>query len=101
MWKLRIPNKTKVFGWKACHEILPTRLNLTKRQVVDDNICLNCTRFLESVIHVLWDCDVAQDMWDGSILKLQKCSHGQSVMIQLIEYLLNQLSLQDLDLFLV
>ena len=29
LWKLRVPNKIKVFGWRACHEILPTRVNLT------------------------------------------------------------------------
>ena len=28
LWKLWMPNKIKVFGWRACHEILPTRVNL-------------------------------------------------------------------------
>ena len=23
LWKLRVPNKINVFGWRACHEILP------------------------------------------------------------------------------
>lgn len=31
MWKVRISNEIKVFGWRACHEILPTRMNLAKR----------------------------------------------------------------------
>ncbi|KAK4588082.1 hypothetical protein RGQ29_019178 [Quercus rubra] len=26
LWKLRVPNKIKVFGWRACHKILPTLL---------------------------------------------------------------------------
>jgi len=30
LWKLHIPNKIKVFGWRACQEILPTRSNLAK-----------------------------------------------------------------------
>ena len=27
-WNLKIPNKMKVFGWRACADILPTRVNL-------------------------------------------------------------------------
>lgn len=53
LWKLRIPSKIKVFGWRACHEILPTRLNLAKRRIIHNSVCLNCTRFPESTIHAL------------------------------------------------
>ena len=31
IWKLRILSKIKVFGWRACNEILPTKLNLSKK----------------------------------------------------------------------
>ena len=27
-WNLKIPNKMKVFGWRACADILATRVNL-------------------------------------------------------------------------
>ncbi|KAL0006567.1 hypothetical protein SO802_008069 [Lithocarpus litseifolius] len=43
IWKLRIPNKMKVFGWRVCHDILPTRGNLKKKLVLLD----------EMVAHVL------------------------------------------------
>ena len=98
LWKLQIPNKIKVFGWRACNKILPTRLNLAKRRVITDSMCLNCTRFPESTIHALWDCEVATDVWARSLVKLQNCSHGQSDMIELIEYLLNRLTLQEMEL---
>ena len=42
LWKLKIPNKIKVFEWRACHDILPTRLNLTKRRIISDNMCPIC-----------------------------------------------------------
>lgn len=101
LWKLQIPNNIKVFGWRACQEILPTRLNLAKRRITHDNVCPNCTRFPESTIHALWDCGVAMDVWAGSLLKLQKCSNGQADMLELMEYLLSRLSLQEMELFLV
>ena len=28
LWKLRVPNKIKVFRWRVYHEILPTLVNL-------------------------------------------------------------------------
>ena len=66
LWKLRIPNKIKVFGWRACNDILPTKLNLTKRRIIDDFVCPICMRFPESATHVSWECDVAQDVWVGA-----------------------------------
>ena len=45
IWKLRIPNKIKVFGWRACHDILPTRRNLKKKRVLFDELCPFCARF--------------------------------------------------------
>ena len=70
IWKLRLPNKVKVFAWRACHEILPTAVNLTTRKVIHDDKCLICTRKLESTIHALWDCVAIQDIWAGSSRKL-------------------------------
>ena len=53
LWKLRIPNKIKVFGWRACNDILPIKLNLSKRKIIDDAMCPICMRFPESAIHAL------------------------------------------------
>ena len=64
--KLWIPNKIKAFGWKACNDILPTKENLSKRKIIEDEMCPICTRFLESAIHALWECEVAKDLWAGS-----------------------------------
>ena len=30
LWKLRIPNKIKIFGWQACLNILPSKVNLAR-----------------------------------------------------------------------
>lgn len=36
-WKLKVPNKIKVFGWRACHNILPTRANLAQKRIIQGN----------------------------------------------------------------
>ena len=40
LWKVQVPNKMKVFASRACHEILPTQVNLVKRNIIKDNTCL-------------------------------------------------------------
>lgn len=46
------------------------RLNLAKRRFISDNMCLDCTKSLESMVHALWDCKVATDVEAGSLVKL-------------------------------
>lgn len=53
LWKLHVPNKIKVFAWRALHDILPTRENLARRRIVADGTCELCQRENESVIHAL------------------------------------------------
>jgi hypothetical protein len=36
IWSINVPNPAKVFLWKAWNNILPSRVNLFKRRVVDD-----------------------------------------------------------------
>nr|XP_023894649.1 uncharacterized protein LOC112006599 [Quercus suber] len=97
--KLQIPNKIKVFTWRACHEILPTTVNLTRRRVIREDKCSICTREPESTIHALWDCAMAQDIWAGSVCKLQKYKHGQPDLLQLMEEFLDRLTIEELELF--
>ena len=42
LWKLKIPNKIRVFGWRACLDILPTQANLARRKILADDKCGVC-----------------------------------------------------------
>ena len=58
-------------------------------------------RFLESTIHALWECDAAKDVWSRSLKILQKRVSGLDDMIHLLEYLMDQVESQDMEVVLV
>ena len=60
--QLHVPSKIKVFGWRTCLNILPSKVNLVRRQVLQEDKCEFCQRCSETVIHALWDCSAAQDV---------------------------------------
>ena len=68
LWKrlcyLKIPAKTKIFAWKACMDRLPTAVNLKKRGIDIDELCLCCERGPESISHSLITCGIARRVWD-------------------------------------
>lgn len=101
LWKLKAPNKIKVFGSRECHNILPTRVNLAQRRITNDNRCEMCKTEAETEIHALWSCGVARDVWAGCLARLQKCAGHQADMLQLMEVLFHRLSMDELEQFLV
>jgi hypothetical protein len=73
LWSFQVPNATKNFFWRACHNLLPTKDNLLRRKMVDDPYCPICERELETVLHALWGCHAASDVWGCSKMVFQKC----------------------------
>ena len=63
LWKLNCPRVVHLFLWKACNNILPTKANLFKRGVTQDDKCPICNLEMESVGHSLWSCQAANDVW--------------------------------------
>ena len=74
IWNLEVPNSVKMFMWRACNDLLPTKCNLVKRKMVEDCICPCCYREEETVVHVLWSCPAAQDVWGSGSMIFQKCA---------------------------
>lgn len=63
IWKLKAPNASKVLLWRMSHESLPTNLNLNRRKIWESPLCPICTWEEESIVHALWLCVSAQDVW--------------------------------------
>jgi hypothetical protein len=84
LWILPIPNAEKNFLWRACHEILPTKVSLYKRKVVGDPLCPICSLEEETCFHILWDYPSARDVWSGSLKKFQKSSSWGTTFRQVV-----------------
>ena len=64
MWHLKIPAKIRIFAWRTCMNGLPTKLNLCKRGVNISPLCPICDQEVESIAHVLFQCDLALQVWN-------------------------------------
>ena len=101
LWKLKLPRKIKIFSWRACHDVLPTRVNLAKRKIISDMLCHYCKSVPEDTLHVIRGCGATQDVWAGSLNVLQKFQTNHVDFLQLFEALVDKLSTIEMKLFLV
>jgi len=74
LWGLNVPNKIKNFAWRASHNILPTKVILCHRKVIDSPICEACGLEAESSGHLFWHCAKTWDICSLSALPLDM--HG-------------------------
>ncbi|XP_059451341.1 uncharacterized protein LOC132182133 [Corylus avellana] len=99
LWALQVPNAKKKFMWRACHDILPTRANLYKRNIVNDPKCPICGREVETGFHILWQCPSAMDVWSMGNKKLQKRNFIGPYFVQVVEGVLAQCSPDEVQMF--
>jgi hypothetical protein len=98
IWAVKVPNPVKLFLWKACHNLIPTKVNLFRRRVVEDKSCPCCKREDESIIHAIWTCPGAQDVWGCEPVQFQKCSTQVQDFTLLLEQLMQKLDMEHLCL---
>ncbi|KAK3226415.1 hypothetical protein Dsin_006277 [Dipteronia sinensis] len=44
LWSLPLPNKIKIFCWRVCRNILPTKDLLYRRGIIDSALCMFCAK---------------------------------------------------------
>lgn len=74
IWKAEVPGKVKNFMWRACKNILPTKLSLFRRQLAPNDICQECGSAQESTGHVLCLCERAKEAWNYCHLGKLMCT---------------------------
>ena len=52
IWKIQVPHKIRHFTWKACRDLLPTKCNLMRRKVLQDDQCEECNAASENSSHL-------------------------------------------------
>jgi hypothetical protein len=72
-WSSNVPPAVKMFVWRACHNLLPTKTNLHRKGVCVEAQCPICLQEEETTEHAVWECPSANDVWGASTIKLQKC----------------------------
>jgi hypothetical protein len=100
-WSLNVPNAVKMYMWKACHNLLPTKANLFRRGVCENNQCPICLRAEETVVHVAWACPVASDVWGESRIRLQKSVNGEYNFTQVFMDVISRCENEEVELFAV
>jgi ribonuclease HI len=99
LWNLKLPRYILIFLWRACNNILPTKINLHRRKIVTDQLCPMCNSNAESNGHVLWRCDSAKAVWGCCRGPIQKTSVEAEEFFDIFASLCERLEDKDLELF--
>ncbi|KAH9784956.1 reverse transcriptase domain-containing protein [Citrus sinensis] len=63
IWTLSLPEKIKIFTWRAAKNLLPTAENLWKRKVLPQPTCQLCGTKMKTTAHALMECKSARAVW--------------------------------------
>ena len=100
-WNLNVPNNVKMFVWRTCHNLLPTRANLFKRKVITSPLCPVCNLVKESMEHIIWFCSSVVDVCSCGSRRIQKSISGNSMFANLFEEVIGRYDQQELETFVV
>ncbi|KAL0009392.1 hypothetical protein SO802_010894 [Lithocarpus litseifolius] len=54
------------FMWRACKEAIPTKHNLLKRKILNEDKCEHCGVESETTAHALWNCSTMDEIWEST-----------------------------------
>jgi hypothetical protein len=57
LWKLKIPAKIKIFGWRALKGLVPCNAILANRHIIPNGGCPVCNGGAKDVKHIIFSCD--------------------------------------------
>lgn len=88
IWSLRVPNRVKTLLWRASTDSLPSKANLLKRRVLNNDLCPDCKLKSETSFHALWSCTELTSIWEAKfawLIKLSKDCNSFAEVVQLCQ----------------
>ena len=99
IWKQKLPSKVKIHLWRACLNVLPTRLSLCRRCILQDSACQVCRATPESPTHALWSCPYAGSVWALIPGKIQKLPPTEADFFELFQGLTERLTRAEVEIW--
>ncbi|KAG7586565.1 Ribonuclease H domain [Arabidopsis thaliana x Arabidopsis arenosa] len=70
IWVLNVQPKIKHFWWRVLHNALPVGSTLAQRRIKIMPDCVFCGEATETIVHILFHCRVAKEIWELSPLQV-------------------------------
>ena len=99
VWGMTVPNKIKMFMWRACNSSLPTKTNLFNRGVLSSSSCPVCQDEAKTILHIFWNCPYARSAWFNSPLHKFSNSLRVSVWSDVVEEVLKEQCKHTIEVF--
>ena len=63
IWSLKYLSKVKILIWRVAKNSLPTKQNLVRRKIINNEYCDHCQLQHEDVLHALYLCSKLKEIW--------------------------------------
>ena len=84
IWNLHVPNCIRTLLWRVSNDSFPTRVNLVRRKLLQDDTCPNCNLEPETTTHALWSCPKLDIVWLPQFAKVKEATSSFSTFIKIV-----------------
>ncbi|XP_004301837.1 PREDICTED: putative ribonuclease H protein At1g65750-like [Fragaria vesca subsp. vesca] len=99
VWKVRVLPKVKSFVWRLMRNILPTKVALSKKICMEEQLCPFCRTENETALHLFKECSGAACMLIISPLGLRARNHGANNMEEWVVGMMDVLTTGQVEMF--
>ncbi|KAL9859811.1 putative RNA-directed DNA polymerase [Arabidopsis thaliana] len=96
IWRVRVPERVKVFLWLVGNQVIMTNAERYRRHLCDSEVCQVCKGGLETILHVLRDCPSMSGIWSRIVpRRKQQAFFAKSLFEWLFENLCEQVNVEE------